>query len=594
MAYIQPNSRIEFFDDIGLSQDYNDTLYFPTVAQKDAYFDNIQRLAHVDKCYYARENRGFVRVELPMNTLIHAQYMRFKNTSYENKWWYAFVTDVNYINDNTTEVQFELDPMLSWMGAFTLADCFVERQHGETDEIGDNLVDEPLDTGEYVVISDDVSGYMDDWVYVVFYTPTVASTLVIPDNHVFNQLGIYSGLQIQIFDDDRTSGSSSPTGLTQLHNFLLNDPVNINVQMIMHVPEKFIPKIANYTPFYTGQTDYSSINREYAPISNYDKYVTRNTALAGSYQPDNNKLFTYPYNFFTVWNGEDKENEYRYELFDLDLVTGYKRAYFKILSSVGEPTEAMCVPMAYRGISLNYPESSTMRDFSPASWVSDAFMAYLAQFMSSAPTRLLAGLAMDNLTMAANAANVGTEVVDTTIDKGSTISSSASFGGTGNVVSTDVVNKNYKTIHKTKPVGHQKPPIGGVLAIRGVLLDGFTHLTNASSVHGKPSNTILEVEQEKDFWFFQKSVRPEYAEIIDGYFTMFGYAQKKVMQPKMHVRTRFTYVKTRDCKINCYPSCPASDANFIEELFNKGIRFWVDHTDIGNYSSPNPCLTPST
>ncbi len=96
MAYVQPNSRIEFFTDLGISQDYNDTLYFATEAQKDTYFTNVDnRLAHVDRCYYTRDNRGFVRVELPMYTLISAQYMRFKNTSYENKWWYAFVEDVN-------------------------------------------------------------------------------------------------------------------------------------------------------------------------------------------------------------------------------------------------------------------------------------------------------------------------------------------------------------------------------------------------------------------------------------------------------------------------------------------------------------------
>ena len=588
MSYIQPNSRIEFFGDIGIDSGYTDSLYFATEQAKDEAFLFFPRLARVDKCYYVRENRGFIRVELPMSTLISAHYMRFKNTSYENKWFYAFVKDVNYINDNTTEVQFELDPLLTWMGSFTLGDCFVERQHSETDEIGDNLVDEPLDTGEYVTIADSNSGVFDDWVYVVFYTLTVGSTLVIPDNHVFNQLGIYSGLQIQIFADDRYEGDSDPASLRALHNFLMNDPVMINVQMIMHVPEKFIPRIANYVPFYTPSVDYSTIDRDYAPVA-YDMSVTRNTKLAGNYEPKNNKLFTYPYNFFTVWNSEEKESEYRYELFEL---TPSHKAFFKILSNVGEPTEAMCVPMAYRGISLNYAESSIMNEFTPCTWVSDAFMAYLAQTLSSAPTRLIAGSFMDGLTNSANAKNAAMTFTNREIDKGSSVDSNVYMGETGNTMRTVVTNNNKVSEHSYKPVGSQRPAYGGVLAVRGVLLDGFNHLTTPSAAHGKPSNSILEVQREKEFWVYQKSIRPEYAEIIDGYFTMYGYAQKKVMQPKMHVRAKFTYVKTRDCKIHC--ECPASDAKEIEEIFNNGIRFWNNYEDIGDYDTSNPPLQSGT
>ena len=66
---------------------------------------------------------------------------------------------------------------------------------------------------------------------------------------------------------------------------------------------------------------------------------------------------------------------------------------------------------------------------------------------------------------------------------------------------------------------------------------------------------------------------------------MFGYAQKKVDVPNMDARPYWTYVKTIQCKINS--RCPASDADFIEKCFNRGIRFWKDHRDIGNYSLNN-------
>ena len=151
MAYIQPNSTIEFFGDLNLSDNYDDTLYFPTVEAKDAYFTAIPKLATAPTCSYTRENRGFVRVEIPMSALIGANYMRFKNTSFENKWWYAFVKKVDYVNNLTTEVEFEIDTIMSWMGTFTLNECYIERQHTLRDGIGNNICDEGLPTGEYVI-----------------------------------------------------------------------------------------------------------------------------------------------------------------------------------------------------------------------------------------------------------------------------------------------------------------------------------------------------------------------------------------------------------------------------------------------------------
>ena len=39
---------------------------------------------------------------------------------------------------------------MTWMGAFSLSQCFIERQHQTVDYPGSNIVDEGLDTGEYM------------------------------------------------------------------------------------------------------------------------------------------------------------------------------------------------------------------------------------------------------------------------------------------------------------------------------------------------------------------------------------------------------------------------------------------------------------
>ena len=532
MSYVQPNSRIEFFDDIGISEDYNDTLYFVSESAKDTYFDSINRLAHVDKCYYARDHRGFVRVELPMSTLIHSQYMRFKNTSYENKWWYAFVKDVAYINDNTTEVQFELDPMMSWMGEFHPASCFVERQHSETDDVGANIVDEGLAIGDYVYSHADNNvnvhtrtGKFNTWVYMVF----VSEPAVIA-NPVAKALGIYSGLSVYIYGDDST-------GIDRLTDFLKLDQIITNVQLICYLPDAFIPRIPNYQIPYSGATDYSDTSRELAPVIYLQQLDRSFTDIDGYTDIKNNKLFTYPYNMIAVWNSETEENTYAYELFEK--LTNDDHIYFNLYSAISEKSEILCAPRGYKGLGVAYNESLAMNHFPICAWTSDAFMAYLAQKLSN-----MTGFA-------------SSREKDVTVKQAS-----------------------------AKIAEYASPAVG----ITAELTEMGRALLTPNERQGESITDPMVLVKQKDFWFYRKTIRGQYAKIIDDYFTMFGYADRTVHVPNMNARTRFTYVKTIGCKIDC--RCPASDADFIEELFNKGIRFWKSHTDIGNYTSPNPPIQP--
>ena len=154
MAYIQPNSTAQFFPDLGLSANYENSLYFASVAAKDSYFGGLTPITTVSSVSYVRENQGVIRIERPMSTMYNVGYMRYRNTSFENKWFYAFVTKVNYINNITTEIEFEIDVLMTWQGAFTLKQCFIERQHEVSDQIGNNIEPEPFNIDlERLIIS---------------------------------------------------------------------------------------------------------------------------------------------------------------------------------------------------------------------------------------------------------------------------------------------------------------------------------------------------------------------------------------------------------------------------------------------------------
>ena len=116
MTYIAPNTSLEFFPDLGLSLDLENTFYFASTAAKDAYFAGLTKLATAAGCTYQRGTRGLARVQVPISALYGCGYMRYKNASFENKWIYAFVTNVEYINNEVTEVYFSIDPIMTWIG----------------------------------------------------------------------------------------------------------------------------------------------------------------------------------------------------------------------------------------------------------------------------------------------------------------------------------------------------------------------------------------------------------------------------------------------------------------------------------------------
>ena len=95
----------------------------------------------------------------------------------------------------------------------------------------------------------------------------------------------------------------------------------------------------------------------------------------------------------------------------------------------------------------------------------------------------------------------------------------------------------------------------------------------------------MTADQTKDFYFEEKCITKNYAMMIDDYFTMFGYAIKQVGTPNMNARPYFTYVKTIGCTV--HGNLPSDDGAEIESIFDRGVRFWKNHSNIGNYSLNN-------
>lgn len=538
MAYIAPNSTIEIFGDVSLAPEQDDTLYFASVGAKDSYFSGITKLATFTAQSYQRRDRGYIRVEATMAQLYTACYMRYKNTSFENKWFYAFITGVEYVNNITVEIRFEIDVMMTWMGAFSLAQCFIARQHQTVDYPGSNIVDEGLDTGEYMteaVIKTGFTGIQEttDPAHpmmlrncAVCIACTTDATGASADGGAY--AGIYSGCHYHYFD----TINAANTFIDSLVTAGKSDAI---VTLAL-VPKNYIPVI-NDSAMHSWGTN--SQNKPYTSINGWTGFK-------------NKKLLTYPYKSLLVTNMEGEFAEYRYEFFDGNTF-GFKCNGVSTINA-----EFIITPINYKSQQEDITDNMIMSNFPVVSWNVDTFKAWYAQNRTSFWT----SLANQATSGVANTA-LGAVKLAPTLASGGTLSAATGLSAAHNFMGA---KNNFDSITEQLAQAHdyaRKPPTFG----------------------GQIGQDIMVSLGTKDFYYIEKSITREYAKMIDDYFTMFGYAVKEVGTPNMNARPYFTYVKTIDCVV--HGNLPAEDAGIIEAMFDKGVRFWKNHTQIGNYSLNN-------
>ena len=85
-----------------------------------------------------------------MDSIISYNYVMYRNDAYSNKWFYAFITGMEYINDHVTAVSLKTDVWQTWQFDLTYKRTFIEREHVNDDTVGAHTLPENLELGEYV------------------------------------------------------------------------------------------------------------------------------------------------------------------------------------------------------------------------------------------------------------------------------------------------------------------------------------------------------------------------------------------------------------------------------------------------------------
>ncbi len=540
---IVPDSKVILIKN-PLKLDTNNELMFQNATAQYNYFTSLPKL-EFDELTYVRKD-GTLRIEtsdeLTFEDLLEYNFCMYQNTHFDNKWFYAFITDITWINPSLTEMKLETAYYQTWQHDLVFMDSYIEREHVNNDGLGVNLVDEGITPQEYVV---DNSFNLDFFNKDTFKVIIAVSELVTQSGmenipFVSTQGNVFCGMCF-----------ITPYGTNETAEKIVRayDEAghSDSIKYMFMAPAELI----EYGSQSYGGTLEDGSTYNYRTIANNSKYVVSSGAYnkpssLNGYTPKNKKMLQFPYCYLSVDTHSGNMYNFNYE--DIH-VTNNKYAFTcDGILSVG--CSIKYTPVQYKTTNSLSPSSYTYGftgiKFPTCGWVSDTYTNWLTQ----------------------NAVNLGFTTMNAK-DFGfiSGIGSMLLGGASGN---PQEIQKGISGVFNTLQTDYKA----------SMLPDQVRGNENAGDINfslGLVNPTINEM-----------SIRQGQAKIIDDYFTMFGYKVNRLGKPHLHVRQYYDYIKTID--INIEGNIPEHDLNEIKRMFNNGIRFWHSTTYYLDFSVNNSII----
>lgn len=646
--YIVPNTTIYILNNIPLNKSYEHTVYYPDKDTQAQAFMAYKKYTLTDYSYQ-RSQLGTIRVALKYEQLIDCNYLMFKNTNFENKWFYAFITGIGYVSNDVTDVYYDLDVMQTWCYDYEFMPTFVDRQHSKTDALYENTQPEGLELGaDYdratrLAYNTCGEGNNMDFLILATTNPTGGHP----------SAGVSNGILFSIY---QYQGKSADV-IAKLNQFI-NNGLESNVVGIYTCPEN------------SGQV----------------KSYTTGGSYASGYTPRNKKLLCYPYCFITVNNHLGQEMELRYENFrasgnklpDKD----YPFTFVEMSTTLPIP-QSNLVPsnyLFYGGTSQSAQfiyEKISYDVYPTGAFSGDTFKVWLAQNKNTYSASLNAigntydtnmAIAENNYTMAGlNAANARTNAhiqantaltqaensnkaslaVNSAQQSNALIGDAAGtankigygamaglatsglnvggaiaggiagglLGATETITNQNIYNEQANQINTqllNSQIGRQASEAissntfqtamkNATLAQTNAQLSALNAYQNATAqlmakkqdIQHQPSN--LHGSLMNDTWnarfnlmgftVYEKFIKPEYAKRIDAYFDKYGYAQRSMYVPERQNRKHWSYLKTVGCNIK--GNINNTDLVTIKTIYDNGITTWNNLEEVGDYTLDN-------
>lgn len=538
MAVIAPQTDLYL---LKVPLEINDTnqLTFASQAAQFNYFNSLPKIQFDDFTYQRKDNT--VRLPALYDDIINYNYVMYRNDAYSDKWFYAFIEQMEYVNDNVTVARIKNDVWQCWQFDLDYKTTFVEREHVNDDTIGLHTVPENLELGSpiingttsfapsKIVVDSGNNPITREYLIVLQVSEMLENVYFTQDDHQYNR--IYSGLHLIAVTSEEDANKI-------IRGYAFDETTGTDaIVSIFLAPKELFPgayagtfAVPSGSGTTTPVTIYAPKSNAYADVLLDPQTIAINTTLNG-YTPRNNKLFTYPYNYLYLTNNAGEDIEFRYE----DFVSHTPK--FAMTGVIGQGCSIKLIPIDYKNNEEPYAYSLNGPKLPVCAWASDYYTNWVTQ----------------------NAVNIGVN-----------LASSVVSGGIGLL---------------------QGNAVSGLTAlgqIANTVAEIETQKRIPDQAHGNTGASDINFASRRFFSALKMSVRSEYAEIIDDYFTMFGYKVNQVKVPNITGRRNWNYVKTIGCYIE--GNIPQDDLNEIKLMFDKGITLWHNPATFADYNQNNDII----
>jgi len=586
-------TNVRLLSGVPFSHDYAHTRWHNDKGTQTSWFLNRPVVHTMSEANFQRiEGKPYIRCDEPIDNLWNAKYIMFQNKAYNSKWFYAFITKLEYVNGGRTNVHFQLDVMQTWMFDMNFKPSFVVREHcplwNEDGTPVVNTVDEGLNYGlEY------------DDVHVEHYVP----------NKGIKFLVMVCTKDMHSSKKDKTvatyNGTAQPLTYYALPVMLDGEPVKIlsgEDDIPMSSPEKFLSTVydtesaqKNIISLYMtdsigcpftvgggGETtwviSFTEKDQKITPvrigegekvndllyIEDVKRYKTETYDVGGKY--DNlpsykeSKLYMHPYTVLTIDDFKGNRTDYKLEyIYDPNIklnIKGSMGLSNKISYGIQKYNDKANMTNhqdnQYALINNNPQDIPILNDMYAAflqgnrnslqnqkdSILFNGFMNNVGSVTGNV------GRQMDGMDRSLNGVNMGIGVAQ----------------GTGNTI----------------------------LQLQGLEAKQKDIANTPAQITKQGSNTAYDMGHRYDgVTFIKKTLKPEYRKKLEDFFNAYGYKKNEVKMPNFHTRKSWNYVETKLCNID--GSFNNEDLSDLKKVFDNGITLW--HTDdIGNYSLSNEVI----
>lgn len=583
-------TNIRFLSGVPFNNDYKNTRWFTSKATQESYFKSKPIVHSEAQMNFQRiEGRNYISISKSTDDLWNTNYVMFQNASYNNKWFYAFVTKLEYRQKNTTHVHFEIDVLQTWKFDMEFKPSYVSREHRPlwnadgTPVI--NTIDEGLNYGtEYdnaltTRVREMSGGYK--WLVIVTKSPIESGDELVQPTEV----GMPQPLSYYIVpfkENDITptvkiKGTPLPVSkpleiLEQItkKDATVNNVVSLFVTDYTGIETTFEPSTGSGDIITFPNSGNGKVRFIGAPagggfagikvdgVVKFHNHITEvtNDKYLGFKKDTESKLLMYPYCLMSLDDYRGSRTDYK-----LEHISG-KALKLIIKGSLGLSNKVSYGISEYNNNDVTHEtersnETALISDApNDLPIINDMLAAFLQGKRNSLETQKKS--IIWNATMGSASSAIGI---------GASVKNKNPFGVASGIVDVG------------KGVGDS------VLQMQAIQAKQADIANTPPNIQKMGSNTAYDYGNNyQGVYVLRKQIKPEYRKILGDFFNMFGYKTNEVKIPNFRTRQNWNYVETVNCTI--LGNFNNEDIAQLKAVFDNGITLW--HTeDVGNYALSN-------